>query len=86
MMMTEGMCCIADPFLNDETFFLSVLTLEELGATGAKGLVGVTSNPVIATGLAGLAAAANAQAAVEVSQNSQAHDILLSKCSWLQIP
>lgn len=43
-----------------------MLTLEELGATGAKGLVGVTSNPVIATGLAGLAAAANAQAALEV--------------------
>ncbi|KAK9840164.1 hypothetical protein WJX74_004488 [Apatococcus lobatus] len=54
-----------DPFQNDETFFLSVLTLEELGATGAKGLVGVISNPVIATGFAGLAAAANAQAAVE---------------------
>ena len=26
----------ADPFLNDQNFVLSVLTLEELGATGNK--------------------------------------------------
>jgi hypothetical protein len=29
-------CCFADPFLNDETYVLCVLALEELGATGNK--------------------------------------------------
>lgn len=28
--------CVADPFGNDENFLLSMLTLEELGATGNK--------------------------------------------------
>lgn len=27
---------LADPFMNDQNFLLSVLTLEELGATGNK--------------------------------------------------
>ena len=127
----------ADPFANDENFLLSMLTLEELGATGNKvcchagvifsgytrlqtsvhcvvplyvdhasiqagmlfrwltppprscyhigialsksvtgtcaltsfamqGLVGITSNPVLANGIAGLATSATAQATVEV--------------------
>lgn len=54
-----------DPFLNDQNFFLSVLTLEELGATGNKGLAGIISNPVIANGVAGLATSATAQATIE---------------------
>ncbi|KAL3144311.1 hypothetical protein ABBQ32_14189 [Trebouxia sp. C0010 RCD-2024] len=54
-----------DPFLNDQNFILSVLTLEEFGATGNKGLVGITSNPVLANGIAGLATTATAFAAVE---------------------
>ena len=30
-------CCVcADPFLNDQNYILSVLSLEELGATGNK--------------------------------------------------
>ncbi|BDA43080.1 Desiccation-related protein PCC13-62 [Coccomyxa sp. Obi] len=53
-----------DPFLNDENFLISVLTLEELGATGNKGLVSLLANPVIATGVAGLATSANSQATV----------------------
>jgi hypothetical protein len=28
--------CCTDPFQNDETYLLSVLSLEELGATGNK--------------------------------------------------
>lgn len=31
----------ADPFLNDETFLVSQLSLEENGATGNKGLAGI---------------------------------------------
>ncbi|CAK0780436.1 hypothetical protein CVIRNUC_005053 [Coccomyxa viridis] len=54
-----------DPFANDENFLISMLTLEELGATGNKGLVGITSNPVLANGIAGLATSATAQATVE---------------------
>ncbi|KAK9837750.1 hypothetical protein WJX74_004245 [Apatococcus lobatus] len=54
-----------DPFMNDETFLVSVLTLEELGATGNKGLAGLISNPVLANGVAGLATSATAQATVE---------------------
>jgi hypothetical protein len=54
-----------DPFGNDENFLLSMLTLEELGATGNKGLVGITSNPVLANGIAGLATSATAQATIE---------------------
>ena len=34
---TEAMLCwAADPFMNDENFFLCMLALEELGATGNK--------------------------------------------------
>ncbi|DBA90435.1 TPA: hypothetical protein ACH3X1_003706 [Trebouxia sp. C0004] len=54
-----------DPFMNDQNFVLSVLTLEEFGATGNKGLVGIISNPVLANGVAGLATSATAFAAVE---------------------
>lgn len=53
--------------MNDQNFVLSVLTLEELGATGNKGLSGVMTNPVLQDGLAGLATSATAQATVEVS-------------------
>jgi len=60
----------ADPFLNDETYVLCVVTLEELGATGNKGLIGLMTNPVLANGLAGLATSATAQATVEVSPPS----------------
>ena len=31
-----GLVCFADPFLNDVNFVLSMLTLEEGGATGNK--------------------------------------------------
>lgn len=54
-----------NPFLNDQNFFLSVLTLEELGATGNKGLAGLASNPVIANGISGLATSATAFATIE---------------------
>lgn len=54
-----------DPFKNDQNFVLSVLSLEELGATGNKGLIGLISQPVIANGVAGLATSATAQATVE---------------------
>lgn len=36
-------------------FVLSVLTLEELGASGNKGLAGILINPVHANAVAGLA-------------------------------
>lgn len=29
-------CCGADPFKDDKNFFLSMLTVEEVGATGSK--------------------------------------------------
>lgn len=45
----------ADPYRNDVNFVLSVLTLEELGATGNKGLAGILINPVHANAVAGLA-------------------------------
>jgi len=54
-----------NPYLNDQNFFLSVVTLEELGATGNKGLTGLISNPVLANGVAGLATSATAQATIE---------------------
>lgn len=54
-----------DPFLNDETFLVSQLSLEENGATGNKGLAGILGNPVLATSVAGLATSATAFAAVE---------------------
>ena len=56
-----------DPFQDDATFVLCMLTLEELGGTGAKGLIGLFSNPVLANGISGLATSAAAQAAVEVT-------------------
>lgn len=39
--------------------------MEELGATGNKGLAGLTGNPVLANGIAGLATSATAQATVQ---------------------
>ncbi|KAK9826220.1 hypothetical protein WJX74_000769 [Apatococcus lobatus] len=54
-----------NPLYSDETFLLSVVFLEELGATGNKGLTSLLSNPVIADGVAGLATTATAFAAVE---------------------
>lgn len=56
----------ADPFKNDVNFVLSVLSLEELGATGNKGLALLLDNPVHANAVAGLATSANSQATVEV--------------------
>ena len=55
----------ADPFLNDQNFILSVLSLEELGATGNKGLAGIVGNPVLSQAIAGLATSATAQATLE---------------------
>jgi len=54
-----------DPFKNDQNFVLSVLTLEEVGARGNKGLIGLCSNPVIANAVAGLATSACSQATSE---------------------
>jgi hypothetical protein len=54
-----------DPFKNDVNFVLSVLALEELGATGNKGLALLLVNPVHANAVAGLATSATAQATVE---------------------
>lgn len=34
--LSSRQCVVADPFLNDQNFILSVLSLEELGATGNK--------------------------------------------------
>ena len=55
----------ADPFLNDQNYILSVLSLEELGATGNKGLAGIVGNPVLSQAIAGLATSATAQATLE---------------------
>jgi hypothetical protein len=54
-----------NPYLNDQTFVISVFTLEETSATGAKGLIGLTSNPVLANAIAGLAIGANQQVTSE---------------------
>lgn len=54
-----------DPFLNDETFITSMLGLEELGATGNKGLAGILGNPVLSNAVAGLATAASSFATLE---------------------
>ncbi|EIE26936.1 hypothetical protein COCSUDRAFT_59434 [Coccomyxa subellipsoidea C-169] len=54
-----------DPFANDENYLLSVLSLEELGATGNKGLTGLLTNPVLANAVAGLATSATGQATVQ---------------------
>ena len=56
----------SDPFLNDANFVTCVLILEELGATGNKGLIGFMTSPVLANGVAGLATSATAQATIEV--------------------
>jgi len=54
-----------DPFKNDQNFALSVLALEEVGARGNKGGIGLFSNPVLAAGQAGLATSACSQATSE---------------------
>ena len=76
----------ADPLYNDETFLLSVVFLEELGATGNKGLTSLLSNPVINDGVAGLATSATAFAAVEVSTCLDLlilHSAILHNLSWM---
>lgn len=42
-----------------------MLSLEELGATGNKGLAGIVGNPVLSQAIAGLATSATAQATLE---------------------
>jgi hypothetical protein len=56
----------ADYAKNDVNFVLCVLSLEELGARGNKGLAGLVNNPVHSAAIAGLATSATAQATVEV--------------------
>lgn len=56
-----------DPYVNDATFALSMVFLEELGATGNKGLVALHTNPILADSTAGLATTATAFAAIERS-------------------
>ncbi|KAK9865943.1 hypothetical protein WJX84_012323 [Apatococcus fuscideae] len=56
-----------DPYVNDATFTISMLTLEELGATGNKGLASIMTNPILQDGLSGLACTATAFAAIERS-------------------
>ncbi|KAK9838781.1 hypothetical protein WJX74_003291 [Apatococcus lobatus] len=56
-----------DPYVNDATFALSMVFLEELGATGNKGLTLLHTNPILADGTAGLATTATAFAAIERS-------------------
>jgi hypothetical protein len=57
---------ITDYAKNDVNFVLSVLSLEELGARGNKGLAGLVNNPVHSAAIAGLATSATAQATIEV--------------------
>ncbi|KAK9823663.1 hypothetical protein WJX72_004516 [[Myrmecia] bisecta] len=54
-----------DPFKNDVNFVVSMLTLEELGATGNKGLIPWFTSPVLQNGVAGLATSANSQATIQ---------------------
>ncbi|KAL0047027.1 hypothetical protein WJX82_004476 [Trebouxia sp. C0006] len=56
-----------DPYVNDATFALSMVFLEELGATGNKGLIALHTNPILADSTAGLATTATAFAAIERS-------------------
>jgi len=82
--LTCSVC--ADPFANDENFLLSMLTLEELGATGNKGLIGLTSNPVLANGIAGLATSATAQATIEVGTPLTLSLYILHVMAWITFP
>ena len=79
-----------NPFLNDQNFVLSVLALEELGATGNKGLIGLTTNPVIANGIAGLATSATAQATVEACPPDPSCKVCVTDCAvsgpWIPMP
>ncbi|KAK9804578.1 hypothetical protein WJX73_002013 [Symbiochloris irregularis] len=56
-----------DPYVNDATFALSMVFLEELGATGNKGLAALHTNPILQDSTAGLATTASAFAALERS-------------------
>jgi len=56
-----------DPYVNDATFALSMVFLEELGATGNKGLAALHINPILADSTTGLATSATAFAAIERS-------------------
>jgi hypothetical protein len=60
----------ADYAKNDVNFVLSVLSLEELGARGNKGLALLVDNPVHSAAIAGLATSATAQATIEVRTTS----------------
>ena len=60
-----------------------MLTLEELGATGNKGLIGLTSNPVLANGIAGLATSATAQATIEVGISFALSLYILHVVAWI---
>jgi hypothetical protein len=54
-----------DYALNEQNFVLCVLSLEETGARGNKGLTLLVDNPVHANAIAGLATSATAQATIE---------------------
>lgn len=54
-----------DYALNEVNFVLCVLSLEETGARGNKGLALLVDNPVHAAAIAGLATSANSQATIE---------------------
>ena len=71
---------IADYAKNDVNFVLSVLSLEELGARGNKGLAGLVDNPVHSAAIAGLATSATAQATVEVREALLGG--ILDACFW----
>ncbi len=66
MLNPLSMLVSAEPYLNDVNALLSMVTLEEVGATGNKGLIGLTANPVVNQAVAGLATSATAQASIEV--------------------
>ena len=69
---------VADPFANDQNFIVSMLTLEELGATGNKGLIGILTNPVLANAVAGLATSATAQ--VRTTLRLDARALVAARC------
>jgi hypothetical protein len=54
-----------DPYANDINFLVSMWTLEEIGATGDKGVTLLVTNPGIANAVAGLATSASYQSGVD---------------------
>lgn len=54
-----------DPYANDVNFLVSMWTLEEIGATGDKGVTLLVTNPGIANAVAGLATSASYQSGVD---------------------